>query len=877
MAATGFFLLVSVWRRKEGGAPCLWGAAPVVCLFIFPRPHRGSGSGRASRPAPEQLWNSLLDDLGDDPRADGAATLADGEPETLVHGDRLDQLDRHLDVVTRHHHLRPLGEVGDPGHVGGAEVELRTVAGEERRVATTLLLLQAVDLGFELGVRGDRARLAENLATLDLLALGAAEQRADVVARLPLVEELAEHLDAGDGGFARLRVDADDFDLVTGVDDPLLDTAGGDGATAGDREDVLDRHQEGFVELADRLRDVGVERRGQLEDGFLGLLVAFQRLQGRALDDRGLFAREVVFVEQVLDLLFDELDEFLVVDHVDFVQEHDHVRDVDLTGEQDVLAGLGHDAVGRGHDQDRAVHLGGTGDHVLDVVGVARAVDVGVVPVLGLVLDVGGRDRDAAFLLLGSVVDLLEGLRFCSAHGREGFGDRGRQRRLAMVDVTDGADVHMRLIALEFLLSHLLPFRLSKVGGSVWFKCLNFLSGAWQRVFPCLRANLRNIARFDPWWLSAPDSALRGGPSRVARARRDDLFSDVRGNFLVLLELHRVRRAALRRGSQIGCVAEHFAERDMRLDRQGVAALVLSLHLAAPPREVADHVAEEVLRGHDLDRHHRLEEHGVGFAGRLLDRHRTGDFEGHLRGVDVVVGAIDEFGFDVDHRVAGLDAVLQRLLHPLLGRADVFAGDDAAADFVLEDEALAGSRLAGDDAVAELAAAAGLADEAGDDFLDPLAHRLAVGDLRLADVRLDFELAQHPVDDHLEVELAHPVDQGLPGFVVGFDPEGRVLLAEPLQGVAHLLLVGFGLRLDRDRDHRLREFDRLQRDRGVGRGQRVAGAGFFEADARADGAGVGLLDLLARVRVHHQEAADPLGAAGFDVQHAAAGLQFAGV
>jgi hypothetical protein len=32
-----------------------------------------------------------------------------------------------------------------------------------------------------------------------------------------------------------------------------------------------------------------------------------------------------------------------------------------------------------------------------------------------------------------------------------------------MVDVTDGADVHMRLIALEFLLGHLfrLPFRRS--------------------------------------------------------------------------------------------------------------------------------------------------------------------------------------------------------------------------------------------------------------------------------------------------------------------------------------------------------------------------------------------------------------------------------
>src|SRR3954471_16885907 len=456
MVATSMLLLSfsSLYRAKRAG-PLLMGRRPGRMSLQLSNPPVG-GVGRVEDPPRE----SLLDDLGDDSRADGAATLADGEPQTLVHGDRLNQLDRHLDVVTRHHHLGPLGEVGDPGHVGGAEVELRPVAGEERGVTTALLLLQAVDLGFEFGVRRDRARLAENLAALDLLALGAAQEAADVVTGLTLVEDLAEHLDPGDRGFAGVRVDADDFDLVTGVDDALLDAAGGDGAAAGDREDVLDRHQEGLVELADRLRDVGVEGRSQLEDSFLGLLVAFQRLQRRAFDDRRLVAREVVLVEEFLYLLLDQLDQFLVVDLIGLVEEDDHVRDVDLTGEQDVLAGLRHDAVGGGDDQYRAVHLRRAGDHVLHVVGVAGAVDVGVVPVVGLVLDVGGRDRDAAFLLLRSVVDLLEAMRFRTAHGGERFRDRGRQRRLAVVDVTDRADVHVRLIALEFLLGHSLrsPF-----------------------------------------------------------------------------------------------------------------------------------------------------------------------------------------------------------------------------------------------------------------------------------------------------------------------------------------------------------------------------------------------------------------------------------
>ena len=132
-------------------------------------------------------------------------------------------------------------------------------------------------------------------------------------------------------------------------------------------------------------------------------------LSAEPRDERDLVAREVVLVEQLPDLHLDELEQLLVVDHVGLVEEDDDVRHADLAGEQDVLARLRHRAVGRRHDEDRAVHLGGARDHVLHVVGVTRAVDVRVVAVVGLVLDVRGRDRDAALLLLRSVVDLVEG------------------------------------------------------------------------------------------------------------------------------------------------------------------------------------------------------------------------------------------------------------------------------------------------------------------------------------------------------------------------------------------------------------------------------------------------------------------------------------
>ena len=127
-----------------------------------------------------------------------------------------------------------------------------------------------------------------------------------------------------------------------------------------------------------------------------------------------------------------------------------------------MLTGLGHGTVGRSHDQDSAVHLGSTGDHVLDVVGVARAVNVSVVTVLGLVLNVSGVDRDATSALLGSLIDVGVVHEVCVTLQGQNLGDGGSQSGLAVVNVADGADVNMRLRTVKFcLFSHwnILPLK----------------------------------------------------------------------------------------------------------------------------------------------------------------------------------------------------------------------------------------------------------------------------------------------------------------------------------------------------------------------------------------------------------------------------------
>jgi len=116
-----------------------------------------------------------------------------------------------------------------------------------------------------------------------------------------------------------------------------------------------------------------------------------------------------------------------------------------------VLARLRHRTIRRRHDQNRAIHLRRARDHVLDVIRVARAVDVRVVPVRRLVLDVRRCDRDAARLLFRSVVDRIErpehDVRVVLL---QYLGDRRRQRRLPVIDVSDRPYVAVRLRPFKF-------------------------------------------------------------------------------------------------------------------------------------------------------------------------------------------------------------------------------------------------------------------------------------------------------------------------------------------------------------------------------------------------------------------------------------------
>ena len=304
-------------------------------------------------------------------------------------------------------------------------------------------------------MRVDRAGLRENLAADDVLAIDTAQESADVVAGDSRVEHLAEHLDTRDNRRLRLIFETDDLDRIVELQLTALDAARCDRAAARDREDVLNRHKEGLLRIARRRRNVLIDSIHEFEDLLLLLRIVLKSLERRTCNDRNIIAGELISREEVADFHLDKLKKLRIINLVNLVEEDDDRRNTDLASQENVLARLRHRAVGSADDEDRAVHLSSARDHVLDVVGVARAIDVRVMTLVRLVLDVRRVDRDAALPLLRSLVDVRVVFELRHALLGQNLRDCCRQRRLAVIDVADRTDVDMRLGSLKLLLCHI--------------------------------------------------------------------------------------------------------------------------------------------------------------------------------------------------------------------------------------------------------------------------------------------------------------------------------------------------------------------------------------------------------------------------------------
>jgi hypothetical protein len=164
------------------------------------------------------------------------------------------------------------------------------------------------------------AGLGEDVAALDFVLGHPAQENTDIVASLTFVEELAEHFHTGNDRLAGVR-EADDFNFFANLDDTTLDTAGSNGATTGDREDVFDGHQERLVDFALRSGDFGVDGIHQVADAFDAFGLTFESPGPNRGQRRHVVTVVLVLAEKVADFNFNKLEQLFVIEEVDLFRK----------------------------------------------------------------------------------------------------------------------------------------------------------------------------------------------------------------------------------------------------------------------------------------------------------------------------------------------------------------------------------------------------------------------------------------------------------------------------------------------------------------------------------------------------------------------------
>ena len=72
----------------------------------------------------------------------------------------------------------------------------------------------------------------------------------------------------------------------------------------------------------------------------------------------------------------------------------------------------------------------------MHTIGVSRTVNMAIVPVVGLILNVGRVDCDTASLFFRSLVDFCIAGEFCTTSAGENLGDCSSQGSFTVIDMT---------------------------------------------------------------------------------------------------------------------------------------------------------------------------------------------------------------------------------------------------------------------------------------------------------------------------------------------------------------------------------------------------------------------------------------------------------
>ena len=138
-----------------------------------------------------------------------------------------------------------------------------------------------------------------------------------------------------------------------------------------------------------------------------------QSTSSRTFDDWSIVTVKSIESQKFTNFHFNQFKQFRIVNHVNFVHEHNDLRNTYLASKKDVLTCLRHWTISSSYNKDSTVHLCSTSDHVLNIVSVTWTVNVCIVTVSRLILNVSSIDGDTTFFFFRSSINFIICFCFC--------------------------------------------------------------------------------------------------------------------------------------------------------------------------------------------------------------------------------------------------------------------------------------------------------------------------------------------------------------------------------------------------------------------------------------------------------------------------------
>ena len=311
--------------------------------------------------------------------------------------------------------------------------------------------------------------MGDNHTTLNFVFVDTTEEQTYVITSFTLVKEFAEHFHAGNNRFLSFCTETDELNFVTNFDNTGFDTTCSNGTTTSDREYVLNRHQEGFINGTCGQLDPVINSIHQLHNLVFPFRNTIQCTESGTTDNGSVVTVKLIEGEEFAHFHFNEVEHFGIVNHVALVHEHNQTGHVHLASQEDVLTGLRHRTIRSSNYDDSTVHLSGTSYHVLHIVSVTRAVNVRIVAVSSLILNVSGVDGDTTLFFFRSVVDGVERANFRKTSLSQHGGNSSGQSGFTVVNVTNSTNVYVWFRTVKFLFCHSSNFLLTLIILSVLF------------------------------------------------------------------------------------------------------------------------------------------------------------------------------------------------------------------------------------------------------------------------------------------------------------------------------------------------------------------------------------------------------------------------